>query len=319
MTPVAEMLSYAFMRRALMAGLATGLLCSVISVFVFLRRLAFATSGIAHAAFGGVAVGLYTGGPPALAAGLFAVLVAWIIGYLSRRGEVDHQNTTGIISAAAMALGIVLVGLSRSYVPDLFSYLFGNILAVGPSDLRALLAIGFPVLVVLGLCLRPLISVAFDRDAAEAGGLPVAWLDYILLTALAVTVVLAVRVLGIVLASALLITPAATAYQLAANYRGMLVLSTVTGVTSAVVGLVLSYQWGLASGATIALCATALYVAAVMASPRRRRTRWVAPAAARKTVGPGAVTGTGTGAAAGSTAGPGSSSKTGRETGHLGG
>lgn len=267
---MAEMLAYAFMRRALAAGLMTGLLCSVMSVFVYLRRLAFATSGIAHAAFGGVAVGLYTGGPPVLAAGIFAVLVAWIIGYLSRRGDIDHQNTTGILSAAAMALGVVLVGLSRSYVPDLFSYLFGNILAVGPSDLVALAVIGTAVLLVLGLWFRPLISVAFDREAAEAAGLPVAALDCMLLTALAVTVVLAVRVLGIILASALLITPAATGFQLAANYRGMLAVAAATGAGASVAGLVLSYRWGLASGATITLCATALFVLAVACSPRRR-------------------------------------------------
>jgi len=266
------MLAYAFMRRALLAGLMTGVLASSVSFFVYLRRLSFVTSGIAHAAFGGVALGLLAGWPPVLTGGTFALGVAWLVGFLSRRGRVDHQNAVGIVSAAAMAFGVVLVGLSRSYVPDLFSYLFGNILAVRPLDLLLLGVLGAGVLTTVAVLFQQLLFVTFDGEAAEAAGLRVGFLDQVLLGAVAVTVVLAVRVLGVILATALLIAPAATGFQLAGNYRAMLVASIAAGVAACLGGLWLSYLLGLASGATITLCSGGLFGAAVLFSrtgPRR--------------------------------------------------
>jgi ABC-type Mn2+/Zn2+ transport system permease subunit len=254
-----EMLAYGFMRRALAAGLLTGILASTVSFFVYLRGLSFATSGIAHAAFGGVALGLVAGLPPVPTAAVFALALAWLVGFLGRGGRIEHQNAVGIVSAAAMALGVVIVGLSKSYVPDLYSYLFGNILAVRPADLAALVIVGAAVLTVIGLAFRQLLFLTFDGEAAEAAGLPAAGLDQMLLAAVALTVVLTVRVLGIILATALLIAPAATGFQLATNYRGMILLSIGAGVAACIGGLWLSYAAGLASGATITLCSGALF------------------------------------------------------------
>lgn len=266
------MLEYAFMRRALLAGLMTGALASSVSFFVYLRRLSFVTSGIAHAAFGGVALGLLIGWPPFLTAGVFALALALLVGHLNRRGGVDHQNAVGIVSSVAMAMGIVLLGLSRTYVPDLFSYLFGNILTVHPADLRLLGVAGSLVLIVLAVLFRPLLFLAFDAETAEASGLPAGRLDGVLLAAVAITVVVAVRVLGVILATALLIAPAATGFQLVRNYRGMFIASVAAGVAACLGGLWLSYVAGLASGATITLCAGGLFAGALLwASLRSRR------------------------------------------------
>jgi zinc transport system permease protein len=265
------MLAYEFMRRALWAGLITGVLCSAVSFFVFLRRLAHATTGIAHAAFGGVAIAIYCGIDPTLGALAVAVLAALLIGYLGRRGATGHDSATGVISAGAMALGIVLLGLMRRWVPDLYSYLFGSILAVRAGDLRLLGLAGAAILGLLAVWFGPLLFLAFDEDAARAAGLAVGWLDSLLLVLVAVTVVLAVRVLGVVLASALLVAPAATAFQLSRDYRAMLGLAVAGGTGSCLLGLCLSYRWGLASGATITLCAAGLFVLAALASPFRRR------------------------------------------------
>lgn len=258
------MLAYAFMRRALLAGLMAGILASSVSFFVYLRRLSFVTSGIAHAAFGGVALGLLVGWHPFFTAALFALGVSLLVAHLNRIGRVDHQNAIGIISAVSMAIGVALVGLSGSYVPDLFSYLFGNILTVRRSDLLLLGLAGGAVLTVLAVFFRQLLFIAFDTEAAEAAGLPVARLDTVLLAAVAVTVVVAVKILGVILATALLIAPAATGFQVADNYRGMFIVSVASGLAACLGGLWLSYAAGLASGATITICAGILFAGAVI-------------------------------------------------------
>jgi ABC-type Mn2+/Zn2+ transport system permease subunit len=276
------MLAYAFMRNALWAALLTGLLCSVVSFFIFVRRLPYATSGIAHAAFGGVALGLYLGSEPFLTAAVSAVGLAMLIGYLSGRGGVAHESTIGIVSAAAMAGGVVLLGLFGRYVPDLFAYLFGSILAIAPGDLRLLLWTTGGVLLLLAVLFRPLIYAALDPESAQAAGLPVAVLDYLLLSLVALTVVVAVRLLGIVLASALLIAPAATSYQLTRGYRAMLGLGVLAGVGAALGGLVASYQWDLAPGATITLATAGLFILACALRPWRERSHGIGEPRARQ-------------------------------------
>jgi len=265
--------AYAFMRQALAAGVLTGLLCSVLSFFIYLRRLPYAASGIAHAAFGGVAVGIFLGVQPAAVAAVLATLLAVLIGYISRRSAVAHESTTGIVAAGAMAAGVVLLGFRRGYVPDLFSYLFGSILAVSRGDLVLLAAVSLVVLGVIGALFGSLLYVAFDSDSAGAAGLPVALLDYVLLVLVALTVVVAVRMLGIVLASALLITPAATGHQLARGYRGMLAIAVASGVGATVAGLVMSYRLDLASGATITLCSVGVFGLACLARALSDRAR----------------------------------------------
>lgn len=268
------MLTHAFMRHALAAGLMTAVLCSALSFFVYLRRMPYAASGIAHAAFGGVALGLLLGLAPARAATAAAVLLALLIGYLGQRGSVAHESAIGIVSAAAMAGGVVSLGLYRSYVPDLYGYLFGSILAVGPGDLGTTAAFSAVVLATMAGLFRPLLYVAFDPESARAAGLPVAALDYALLVMTALTVVVAVRLLGMILASALLVAPAAAAHQLARGYRGVLALAVACGAGATAGGLALSYHLDLAPGATITLCAAGLFAAACGAASLTGRRGW---------------------------------------------
>lgn len=264
-----EMWSYDFMQRALLAGVMVGILCSFISLFVFLKRLSFVGVGISHSAFGGVALGLYWGINPILAGGVFATLVAWAIGYVSRRGEIQEDVSIGIFFSSAMALGITVVSLTEGYYTDLFSFLFGNILAVNNLDLWALAGLGGLILILLGLFFKELLFMCFDEELARVNGVPVTTLYYLLLTCIAVTVVVVVKMVGVILASALLVIPAATASELTTNFRGMLVLSLATGVISALGGLGLSYHYDLASGSIIVLFAAMLFLLAFTFSPRR--------------------------------------------------
>ena len=266
-----ELLSYTFMQRALAAGALIGALCAVIGVYVVLKGLSFIGAGIAHASFGGVALGFVLGMNPVLTAIVFCLLTAWGIGLASHKGRIKEDTAVGIFFASTMALGILLVGLTRGYNVDLFGYLFGSILAVTSQDVWATIGLGAMVLVVVGLLFKELLFITFDPEMAEVTGVPAEKLYFLLLSLIAVTIVISIKVVGIVLVSALIVTPAAAAYQLTENFRRMMVLSVVFGVGSTVGGLLLSYWLNTASGATIVLLATLAFFAAAGFSPRRRR------------------------------------------------
>jgi ABC-type Mn2+/Zn2+ transport system permease subunit len=266
-----DILQYAFMQRALLAGVLIGAVCAVVGVYVVLRGLAFIGAGIAHASFGGVALGFLVGINPVLTAVAFCLATAWGIGAVARRGQVREDTAIGVFFASTMALGILFIGVMHGYNVDLFGYLFGSILAVTTQDLWITLGLGLVVLLVVGLFFKELLFVAFDAEMAQVTGVPAGGVYFLLLSLVALTVVLSIKVVGIVLVSALIVTPAAAAYQLTEDFRRMMLLAVVIGVASAVGGLLLSYPLNTASGATIVLLATLIFFVSALISPRRRR------------------------------------------------
>jgi zinc transport system permease protein len=268
-----ELLSYGFMQRALVAGVLVGLLCGVLGFFVVLKRMSFIGVGISHSAFGGIAIGVLCGVEPLIAAAIFATLVAWGIGWLSRAGRLHEDTSIGILFSSAMALGVALISLSRTYQVDLFGYLFGNILSVSAGDLWLLGGLSLVVLGTVVLLFKELLFLSFDEEVARASGLPVDALWFLLLTCLALAVVAAIRVVGIVLVEALLVIPAAIGYQVAGGYRMMICLSVLSSVVAAIVGLFISYFLNMAAGATIVLTLTLLFGLALASKrPVARRT-----------------------------------------------
>lgn len=266
---ILEMLSYTFMQRALVAAVLTGALCSLVAFFVVLKKLSFVGVGVSHSALGGVALGVITGVDPILTGGAFATLVAWAIGWVSRKGELSEDTAIGTFFSASMALGVVLLGLARSYTADLMSFLFGNILAITEGDLWNLAIVAAAVAFFIGFFFKELLTMSFDEELARADGLPVGFLYFGLLTAIALTVIVTVKAVGVVLSSALLVMPAAIAFELVKDYRRMLAISVGTGVLSSLLGLVISFYLDVASGATIVLCLAALFLAAYAFSPRK--------------------------------------------------
>ena len=268
-----ELLSYGFMQRALVAGVLVGLLCGVLGFFVVLKRMSFIGVGISHSAFGGIAIGVLCGVEPLIAAAIFATLVAWGIGWLSRAGRLHEDTSIGILFSSAMALGVALISLSRTYQVDLFGYLFGNILSVSAGDLWLLGGLSLVVLGTVVLLFKELLFLSFDEEVARASGLPVDALWFLLLTCLALAVVAAIRVVGIVLVEALLVIPAAIGYQVAGGYRMMICLSVLSAVVAAIAGLLISYFLNVAAGATIVLTLTVLFGLALASKrPVSRRT-----------------------------------------------
>lgn len=255
-----SILTYGFVQRALLATLMVASLCSLVGFFVVLKRLSFVSVGLSHAAFGGVALGLLLGTDPMLTAGAFAVAMAIIIGAVSRGTRLSEDTIIGVFFSCSMALGVVLIGVCQGYQADLFGYLFGNVLAVTPGDLRAVAVVGGGVTVYLALFFKETLAIAFDEEMARVQGLPVSLMYHGLLVCVAATVMVCVRVVGIVLASALLVIPAATGLVCASDYRWVLAISLSTGILSGLLGLGLSYCLDLASGASIVLCAGAVFL-----------------------------------------------------------
>lgn len=266
-----DFLSYEFMQRAVAAGLLAGVLCSVVSLFVVLQRLAFVGVGISHSALGGIAVGVLSGINPVLTAAAFCTLVAWAIGLVTKQGRLPADTVIGVFFSGSMALGIALISLAPGYQPELFGFLFGNILAVTRTDLLVLAAATAGIGLFLVFFFKELLFVCFDEESAHASGIPVGFLYFALLTVVALTVVVSVKILGIVLASALLVIPAVTGYEICRNFRGVLAVAVAVGVCSAAGGLWLSYVLNLPSGAVIVLCAVSLFILAFLLSPRRGR------------------------------------------------
>jgi zinc transport system permease protein len=254
-----EFLAYDFTRRALIAGILVALMCAVLAFFVVLRRMAFIGAGISHAALGGVALGLVARLPPLVTALAFSIVVAWAIGWLSERGRITEETAIGILFPATMALGVALISLSPAYRQDLMAYLFGSMLAVRWSDLWLLSGLAAGTLTVLAAFFKELVYLSIDADAAMAAKVPVRALRYLLLTMLAATIVASIKLVGVVLVSALLVIPAATGQLAARSMKGMLVISVASALLTAIGGLWLSWVSNLPSGATIVLLAAGVF------------------------------------------------------------
>jgi zinc transport system permease protein len=263
------MLEYAFMQRALLAAAAVGVVCGVLGFFVVLRRLAFIGVGISHSALGGVALGLLLGVSPLLTGGAFALAVAIGIALVGQRSDLGRDTVIGVFFSGAMALGVVLASLEHGAQQELFGYLFGNVLAVTNAELWGLVGGGAAVVAALLALLRPQLFLAFDEEIARAYGQRAQALDLALLALLAATIVIGVRLVGVLLIEALLVVPAATAALLARHYRAQLALSVALALAAALGGIALAWRLDVAPGGMVALDSVALFF---LALALRRRT-----------------------------------------------
>jgi len=269
--PTMEILQYGFMQRALMAGILISITCGVIGTYVVVRRMVFISGGISHSAFGGIGLGYLVGIDPVLGAMLFAIGSALGIGAISRRTRLPEDTAIGILWAVGMALGIIFIGLSPGFAPDLFGYLFGNILSVSFSDLIIMVALTALILVVVSLLFKEFLSLSFDEEFAKASGVPTGRLYLILVVLIALSVVVLIRAVGIILLIALLTIPAAISRQFVSSLKKMMLLSILLSIVFVVLGLWLSYVLDLASGATIILFSGIMFLASLVLSRWRRR------------------------------------------------
>ena len=248
-----------YMQLALAAGVVVGACAPLIGTFLVQRRLSLLGDGIGHLAFAGVAAGLLLGIWPVWAALVVAVVGALSLERLRSRGQASGDLALALFFYSGIAAGVVLVGLSDSFNAGLLTYLFGGILTVTRQDVLVVAGLGVVIVTAVVVCGRALFAVVLDEESARVGGLPVDRLNSLLAALAAVTVVAAMRVVGILLVAALMVLPVATAQVLARSFRATLWLSAVVGVASVVVGLAAARIWGLAPGGTIVLVAAAAF------------------------------------------------------------
>lgn len=255
-----ELFQYPFLQRALIVGVLIGVCSAVLGVFVTLRRMSFFSDAISHSALVGIALGLLLHINPFLAAVAFSLLMAVSMGWVTERSQLSSDTVIGVFFSASVALGILIIGALHGYRADLFAYLFGDILAVDLTDVWMAVGLTIVVLIVMFWKGKNWIRLSLNQDMAKVDGLRVRVYEYVFLLTMALTVAVALKVIGIILVSALIIIPAAAAKSLAHNFRGLMAWSIAIGVSSAVVGLFLSFQFDSSSGPTIVLVATAFFL-----------------------------------------------------------
>jgi len=266
--PILDPLGYDFFLRALLASAMVGLACAVVGTYMVLRGYAFMGDALSHAAFPGVVAAYLLKGPFYLGAAIASVATALAIGWVTRHGRLRGDTVIGVLFAGMFALGIFLFSLIPNYVGDLFGFLFGEVLGIGLGDLVALVLLAGAVLAVIAILWKELLYSTFDPLGAAASGLPVARLDYLFLALIAVTIVVSLQAVGIILVVAMLVTPAATAQLLTRSFGRLLLIAALIGVIAPVAGLYLSFWANSASGATIVLVETGLFVVALIAGPQ---------------------------------------------------
>jgi len=266
-----EVLQYQFMQNALLAGLLAAIACGIVGVYVVVKKVVFISGGIAHASFGGIGLGYLLGINPVLGAMVFTVASSLGIGLVTRRTRMPEDTAIGILWAMGMALGIIFIGLAPGYAPDLFSYLFGNILTVPFFDLMLMLILDVVIIALVALLYKEFLYLSFDEEFSTVSGVPTEGLYLLLLCLIALTVVVLIRVVGIILVIALLTIPAALARQFTHSLKKMMLLAILASVFFTFSGLWISYVLNLASGATIILVSgTALFISFGINKLRRK-------------------------------------------------
>lgn len=248
-----------FFQKALLAALFTSISAGIIGTYIVARRIVFISGGITHASFGGIGLAFLLGFNPLLGAALFAILTAFGIQFFKQKIHIREDSSIAIWWSLGMALGIIFVFLTPGYTPNLMSYLFGNILTVRTRELWAML---FMLALLLGIFVRyfrEILYIAFDEEFARASGIPVSFLNYLVMVLIALTVVLSIRSVGIILILSLLTIPQAAANLFTRDFRSMMGLSVLFAFSGSILGLIFSYFLNIPSGATIIFTLLALF------------------------------------------------------------
>jgi len=251
MNEIIELFSFSFFQKAFLAAVFASISCGIVGSYIVSRRIVFISSGITHASFGGIGLAFFAGFSPLLGAVLFAVFSAVGIQFFTKNAEIREDSSIAIWWSLGMALGVIFVFLTPGYTPNLMSYLFGNILTVTVAELWWMFILNVIIIAFFYLFLSKILFIAFDEEFARAAGLKVDLFNYLTIILIALTVVLNIRVVGIILILSLLTIPQASANLFTKDFRKLLVLSTIFAFISTISGLFISYFLNIPSGAAI--------------------------------------------------------------------
>jgi zinc transport system permease protein len=269
-----EFLEYGFMHRAFAAGAITALICPAIGVFLVPRRLSLIADTLAHVALAGVALGLLLGVSPTV--GALGVAVAGAVGMerLRARGALQGDAALAVFLSGGFAAAVVLISLARGFNADLFAILFGSVLTVSPADVWLIAALGTVVGATIGTFYEQLLAITLNEDLARTSGVPVAALNLVLAVLTALTTVVAMRMVGVLLVSAMIVIPTLTGFALARSFRAAVLLAVGSALVAVTAGLIAAYYLRLAAGGAIVLTSLLLFAAAALcrrSAPRDRR------------------------------------------------
>ncbi len=268
-----DLFQYGYLSNALAACILSGITCGIAGTYVVCRRMVFLAGGITHASFGGLGIAFYLGTDPIAGAMLFAVLSALGIEWAGSRGRMREDSAIGIIWSVGMAVGALFMSLRPGYTSgDLSAYLFGSIITVTRGDVAGLAVLTFLLLIGAALWLRPVMYVAFDREFARSRGIRTRTISYLTAALVAVTIVLSIRIMGIVLLISLLTLPVVIVNAFSRSYRTLTLWAPVVAVAGNVAGLAASYHLEVPPGAAIIFTLTLTLVAVKLLTLRRRKT-----------------------------------------------
>jgi ABC-type Mn2+/Zn2+ transport system permease subunit len=264
---ILEPLSFGFIQRAMVAAIAVGIIVPILGTFVVLRGMAFFGDALAHTILPGVVVAFVLGWPLAIGAMILGVLTALCIGVLTDRGHLKEDTAIGVVFAGLFALGVAMLSLTGNYTVDLAHFLFGNLLGVSATDLQIMLILGGIVLAVVFFFYKEFLVISFDPVLAKTLRLPTSFLRYLLLVLIALTIVIALQVVGIALMLAMLVTPAAAAALLVRRLPTMMLVAALIGAASGIVGVYASFYLNIASGPAVVLVSTLLFLLVFLFAP----------------------------------------------------
>ena len=253
-----EILTYSFMHRALISGIAIAILCSVIGLFLVLRRYSLFGDAIAHSSFGGIALGLLAGVYPLWTAYGVSIISALIITKIKDRYNISGDASIAVLLSSGIAAGLVIISFSGGFTIDIFSFLFGSILLVSVNDTILILALTGVILIVILLLYRQILYSTFNEEQAKVSGVPVEKINYLIIFMAGITVVTSIQLVGVLLISALFVIPNITAIMYGKGFKQTAIISMSFSVFSVVVGILISYIFDITPAGTIVLLSIAI-------------------------------------------------------------
>ena len=251
MSIIANIFEYDFLTNAFIASILSGITCGIIGSYIVTRRIVFLSSGITHASFGGLGIALYAGIDPLLGALSFASISSVGIEFASRRGGIREDSVVGIIWSMGMAIGALFMSLRPGYATDLTSYLFGNILLVTPQNILWLSILTVVLITGSIIWLRRLMYITFDEEYAKSQGVNTTLVSYIMAVVIAISIVLSIKVMGIILLLSLITIPTVIANDITKDFKLITPLSAIIAVVGNVMGFILSYEYDIPTGSCI--------------------------------------------------------------------
>lgn len=266
-----DILQYGFMQRALLSGIAISIMCSIVGLFLVLKRHSLFGDALAHVAFGGIALGLFTGVYPILTAYVVAILSAVGVNKLRESTKIPPDSSIAVLLTSGLAIGVILISISGGFTLDLFSFLFGNILLVSNEDLIMILITDAIVVPIIYVLYKRLMLIVFDENQAKVSGLNVTWINTLFIVLASITIIASIRLVGVLLISSLIVIPNITALLLGKGFKKTIFISCAISVFSVVFGIVASYYVNLVPSGTIVLTMVSMFIVTIIIKNMRFR------------------------------------------------